>query len=239
MAEVPHIEVDEETKEAIKEVLSQMQNPVEVEFFTSANCAGRETNWCVPTEELLDLLAELAPNGLIKLAKYKYEESKQVFEERGIDPNRVPVIHILGGAIRYWGAPLGEEVRALVETFARIGSGKSGLRPRTRQTLEQLRNAQNAKRVYVATVVTPSCPYCPYSVLMSNMFAFETGGKVISLTIEAYENEDIAEYHGITGTPTTIMWSEGQSWREANVEFVGVPPEHELAKKVLSYAGLE
>ncbi len=73
--EVPHIEVDEETKEIIKEILSQMKNPVEILFFTSNTCGNRDTNWCVPTEELLDLLAELAPPGKLILKKIKYEEN--------------------------------------------------------------------------------------------------------------------------------------------------------------------
>ncbi len=103
-AEVPHIEVDEETKEIIKEILSQMKNPVEVLFFTSNTCGNRDTNWCVPTEELLDLLAELAPPGKLVLRKIKYEENSDAFNKYNVEPQRVPpVIYLLDGAIRYLG----------------------------------------------------------------------------------------------------------------------------------------
>lgn len=88
--EVPHIEVDEETKEIIKEMLSQMENSVEVNFFTSPECAGRETNWCIPTEELLDLLTQLAPPGKLKVNKYNYINNQDVFKRFGVETHRVP-----------------------------------------------------------------------------------------------------------------------------------------------------
>jgi len=233
--EVPHIEVDEETKEIIKEMLAQMENQVEVNFFTSKGCGGRETNWCVPTEELLDLLVQLAPADKLKVNKYAYEQNADVFNKYGVEPHRVPVVYFSNGFIRYLGAPLGEEVRAFIETVVRLSTGKTGLRQRTRGELSAL--AQNApKRVYVLTVVTPSCPYCPYAVLLANMFAYESKGKVVSVVVEAYENSDIADMYGVTGVPTVILQAEDAAVGE--VEFVGVPPEHELLAKVKNHMGL-
>ncbi len=234
--EVPHIEVDEETKEIIKEILSQMKNPVEILFFTSNTCGNRDTNWCVPTEELLDLLAELAPPGKLILKKIKYEESGDTFTKYNVEPQRVPVIYLLDGAIRYLGAPLGEEVRAFIETIVRISVGETKLRPRTKKGLEALINSGGGKRVEVMTVVTPSCPYCPYAVLMANMFAYDSKGKVVSITVEAYEESDIADMYQVTAVPTVVLKREDQE--VGNVEFIGVPPESDLLKKVLDYSGV-
>ncbi|WP_069807007.1 protein disulfide oxidoreductase [Vulcanisaeta thermophila] len=234
--EVPHIEVDEETKEIIKEILSQMRNPVDILFFTSSTCGNRDTNWCVPTEELLDLLASLAPQGMLNVRKVRYEEDKETFEKYGVDPNRVPVIYMLDGAIRYLGAPLGEEVRAFIETIVRISTGETKLRPRTKKGLEALASA-DSKRVHVMTVVTPSCPYCPYAVLMANMFAYDSKGKVVSITVEAYEQSDIADAYQVSAVPTVILMREDQD--TGNVEFIGVPPESDLLKKVLDYGGVQ
>ncbi len=234
--EVPHIEVDEETKEIIKEILSQMKNPVEVLFFTSNTCGNRDTNWCVPTEELLDLLAELAPHGMLILKKIKYEESNDLFAKYNVEPPRVPVIYLLDGAIKYLGAPLGEEVRAFIETIVRISIGETKLRPKTKKGLEALMNSGNSKKVEVLTVVTPSCPYCPYAVLMANMFAYDSKGKVVSITVEAYEESDIADAYQVSAVPTVVLKREDQS--VGNVEFIGVPPESDLLKKVLDYSGV-
>lgn len=233
--EVPHIEVDEETKEIIREILSQMKNTVEVLFFTSNTCGNRDTNWCVPTEELLDLLAGLAPPGKLVVRKIRYEEDSNAFVKYNVEPNRVPVIYLLDGAIRYLGAPLGEEVRAFIETIVRISVGETKLRPRTKKGLEALANS-GGKRVEVMTVVTPSCPYCPYAVLMANMFAYDSKGRVISTTVEAYEESDIADMYQVSAVPTVILRREDQN--VGNVEFIGVPPESDLLRKVLEYSGV-
>ena len=233
--EVPHIEVDEETKEIIREILSQMKNTVEVLFFTSNTCGNRDTNWCVPTEELLDLLAGLAPPGKLVVRKIRYEEDSNAFVKYNVEPNRVPVIYLLDGAIRYLGAPLGEEVRAFIETIVRISVGETKLRPRTKKGLEALANS-GGKRVEVMTVVTPSCPYCPYAVLMANMFAYDSKGRVISTTVEAYEESDIADMYQVSAVPAVVLRREDQD--VGNVEFIGVPPESDLLRKVLEYSGV-
>lgn len=234
-AEVPHIEVDEETKEIIKETLSQMDSVVELHYFRGQHCQSRDTNWCVPTEEFLDLLSQLAPAGKLVVHKYDEEKDKDAFAKFGVEPTRVPAIYFGDGFIRYWGAPMGEEVRAFIETVVRLSTGRSGLRARTKNELAAL--AEKAqKRVYVMTVVTPSCPYCPYAVLLANMFAYESKGKVVSVMVEAYENPDIADQYGVTGVPAVILMREGDPM--GNMEFVGVPPEHELLARVKEYAGL-
>ena len=235
-AEEVHIEVDEDTKATIKEILSQMINPVTIEFFTSATCKERETNWCTPTQELLDLLVELSPSGKLIVNKHNYDEDKAAFEKFGLTSNRVPAILMDGGSIRYIGAPLGEEVRAFIETITRLSTGKTGLRQRTKETLSKL-NESNAKHVEVITVVTPSCPYCPYAVLLANMFAHDSGGKVIAMNVEAYEAPDIADAYSVSAVPTVALRAADQEI--GNVEFVGVPPEAELLKKVLEYSGAE
>ncbi|MGC8542990.1 MAG: protein disulfide oxidoreductase [Vulcanisaeta sp.] len=234
--EVPHIEVDEETKEIIKEILSQMKDPVEILFFTSNTCGNRDTNWCVPTEELLDLLADLAPLGKLVVKKIRYEVNNDAFVKYNVEPQRVPVIYLLNGAIKYLGAPLGEEVRAFIETIVRISLGETKLRPKTKKGLEALINSNTDKRVEVMTVVTPSCPYCPYAVLMANMFAYDSKGKVVSVTVEAYEESDIADMYQVTAVPTVVLKREDQE--VGNVEFIGVPPESDLLKKVLDYSGV-
>ncbi|ABW02169.1 protein disulfide oxidoreductase [Caldivirga maquilingensis] len=228
-----HIEVDEETKGIIREMLSQMVNPVTFDLFTTGNCAGRDTNWCTPTEELLDLLSSLAPEGKLIVNKHRLDQNKDDGAKFNVEENRVPVIYINGGIIRYFGAPLGEEVRAFIETITRISTGKTGLRARTKSTLASMINS-DAKTVEVVTVVTPSCPYCPYAVLLANMFAYESKGKVRSVVVEAYEEPDIADMYGVTAVPTVVIRNEGST---GDVEFVGVPPEADLLKKVLSYSG--
>ncbi len=231
--EVPHIEVDDETKDVIREMLSQMESPVTIRLFTSQRCGDRDTNWCVPTEELIDLISGLAPQGKVHVEKYKWEVEPDAFNKFGVDVSRVPVLMIQSDYITYYGSPLGEEVRALIETVVRVSNGRTGLRAKTRDMLRQLSADDNAERVTIMTMVTPSCPYCPYAVLMANMFAYESQGKVRSLVVEAMENPDIADMYGVTGVPTIVLKTDRDM---GNVEFIGVPPEADLLNRVLEYS---
>ncbi len=231
--EVPHIEVDDETKDVIREMLSQMEAPVTIRLFTSQRCGDRETNWCVPTEELVDLVSDLAPPNKVHVEKYRWEQEPDAFGKFSVDVARVPVIMVVSDQITYYGAPLGEEVRAFIETVVRVSNGRTGLRAKTRDVLKQLSNSSDAKNVVIMTMVTPSCPYCPYAVLMANMFAYESQGKVRSLVVEAMENPDIADMYGVTGVPTIILKTDRDM---GNVEFIGVPPESDLLNRVLEYS---
>jgi thioredoxin-like negative regulator of GroEL len=68
------------------------------------------------------------------------------------------------------------------------------------------------------------------------MFAYESRGKVVSMVVEAYENPDIADMYGVTGVPTVILQAEDAA--VGDVEFVGVPPEHDLLARVKNHMGL-
>jgi len=151
------------------------------------------------------------------------EEDKKLFKEFKVE--RIPTVAFYKGYIRWTGAPLGEEIRALVETIVRLSQGESGL---STETIEAIRNKLNGE-VKIETVVTPSCPYCPYAALMAHMVAFEAckAGKcnVLSDVIEAYENQDIAEKYQVMSVPTIAI--------NGSVEFIGVPYEENFINSIL------
>jgi thiol-disulfide isomerase/thioredoxin len=88
--------------------------------------------------------------------------------------------------------------------------------------------------VEIITMVTPTCPYCPYAVLTANMFAYESGGRVISEVVEANEQMDIADLYQVTAVPAVVLKAEDQD--TGNLEFIGVPPEADLLRKVVMYS---
>jgi len=211
------LEVDEETKEALKEAFLELVEPVECLVFTSKN---EECLYCEETVELCKLLEETS-NGMISVKVFNKEDDPEVFNEYGV--NRVPSILLLDGIIRYTGIPSGEEIRGLVETIIRISAKASGLEE---NTIVKIKEELKGK-VYIEVIVTPTCPYCPYAALLANMFALVGEGKIISDTIEALENPDIAEEYGITAVPAIVI--------NGNVEFIGIPHEEDLLKAIIKY----
>ncbi len=222
MFEVPLSESD---IEELKTVLEEVRNPVKIITFTAKNC-----RYCSNTIDLIELVVKASPqrNGkpLITHEVVKYSEDKrEIFAKYGID--RVPTVVLLDGYIRYVGMPAGEEIRGFIETIIRIGTGDSGLSEHTKSTLSKI-----SRKMIIDVVVTPTCPYCPYASLLSNMFAYESyrsGRKsIISKTIEAYENPDIADMYNVMTVPTVAI--------NRSVEFVGPPTEDQLLERILKHA---
>ena len=211
------LEVDEETKEALREAFKDMVNNVECLVFVSND---PECEYCQTTLDLCELLRETS-NGKIIVKVFWKEKDEEVFQKYFV--NRVPSVLLYNGYIRYTGIPAGEEVRGLVETIIRLSTNDPGLNP---QTIAELKTKLKGK-AYVEVIVTPTCPYCPYAALEANMFAFASEGKVIADTVEALENSDIADMYGVTAVPTVAI--------NGNVEFVGVPREDMLLKAILKH----
>ncbi len=211
------IEVDEETKEALREAFSDMKEPVKALVFTSEDPSCM---YCKDTVDLMKLFEETS-SGKFSVEVYEKEKHKEIFQKYNV--SRVPTVLLLDGLIRYTGIPGGEEARGFVETVIRISQGESGLRKSTKESLKKLTGY-----AYIEVIVTPSCPYCPYAAVLANMFAFEAGGKIVSNIVDAVENPDIADKYGISAVPAIIV--------NGTLIFVGVPRESELLREVINRA---
>ena len=215
--EVIRVKIDKETREAIREALQDMKDPVDIHVFIDDDCIT-----CKETLKLVRVLKEEAPNSLIKVHLHHRQIDEEVFKEHGVD--RVPTLTLLDGAIKYVGTPAGEEIRGLIETIIRISQKDSGLDDTTIAKIKDLKE----KEVRIEVIVTPQCPYCPYASLLANMFAFEAwraGNKTfIAETIEAYENPDIADRYNVTNVPAIAV--------NGVLIFVGVPYEEDLVERI-------
>ncbi len=209
-----------EARAGLREALADMKSPVEALVFVEEGC-----DTCAATLEMMQVMKEESPvvNGkhLFDYRVFWRGKDDEFFDEYKVD--RVPSVLLLDGYIRYTGIPAGEEIKGFVETVIRISENESGLEESTKEGLRRLSGCY-----YIENVVTPQCPYCPYAALLINMFAFEAKkqGKpcVVADTVEAYENEDIANKYNVMSVPAIAI--NGQ------VEFIGVPYEDDLLAKL-------
>ena len=210
--------------EELKEALSDIKKPVNIYTFIDTEC-----QYCRNTIELINVLVDVSPevNGgkLLKHVIIDKRKNPELFEKFKV--SRVPTVALINGYIRYTGMPAGEEVRGLVETLIRLSQDYSGL---TESSLQKIAVLKGSARIEV--IVTPTCPYCPYAALLANMIAYEAykaGNKaVITDTVEAYENSDIADSYGVTSVPTIAI--------NKKVEFIGLPYESQLLGKVVEHS---
>ncbi len=216
------VEIDEETREGIREALEDMVNPVTINVFVAPGCT-----YCDEALKVARVLEEEAPvrggRRLVEVKVFVKGRDDDEFRRQGV--TRVPTLTLLDGVIRYTGTPAGEEIRGLVETVIRVSQGDSGLDERTIRILRD----ELTEDVHVEVIVTPQCPYCPYAALLTNMFAFEVwrAGRrnFISDTVEAYENPDIADRYGVTTVPAIAI--------NGVLAFVGVPYEEDYIERIV------
>ncbi|MCY0849300.1 protein disulfide oxidoreductase [Sulfuracidifex metallicus] len=211
---------NDDVKNALQDALKDMKNNIDVYVFIDSK--DENCQYCDLTVKFMNFVADACPKneqGKSKLdvhvADRQDENAKSLFSEYEVE--RVPTVALCKGKIRWTGAPLGEEIRALVETLVRISQGESGL---SQETVEAIKKKINGK-VKVETLVTPSCPYCPYAALIAHMVAYEACKQekcnIISDVVESYENQDIAEKYQVMSVPTVAV--------NESVEFIGVPTE--------------
>ncbi len=225
------IEIDEQTREAIRGILSELENPVKITLYGGRFCEWGEVNWCRLVEEFLDIVKELSPENKLVLEKKDISENTELVKL--LEPHitsrvRVPVICINDCEIVYMGAPFGEEVRTFLDALLMASKKRTNLRPETRQTLRELVE-KLPRRLYIVTLVTQMCPYCPYAASLANSFAVESGGKIVSIIYDASLDPELAEEYGVTMVPAIIMGLEGSKGR---LEFIGVPSETDLLERV-------
>ncbi len=219
----------DEIRSALEDALKDMVNPVDIYVFIDSK--DKNCRYCAVTKKFIEFMSEASPkdkNGNGKLLKVHVLDKSnpndtEMFKKFSVE--RVPTVAFIEGKIRWTGAPLGEEIRALVETIVRLSTGESGL---SSETIEAIKN-QIDGNVKIETIVTPSCPYCPYAALMANMVAYEAckAGKcnILSETVEAYENQDIADKYQVMSVPTIAI--------NENVEFIGVPYEENFIQAII------
>jgi len=213
--------------EELRETLADMVKPVKLEVYVGPNC---ET--CEDTLTLIKAIADSAPKvkgrSLIEVIVYDKSrpEDQKVFKEKGVE--RIPTVAVIDAKIiRYTGIPAEEEIRGFIETIMRISEGDSGLERETGEILSKIKG-----KVHIETIVTPQCPYCPYAVLLANMMAYEAWKNgnplVLSDTVEAYENPDIADKYGVMSVPAIAL--------NGRLVFVGVPYEEDFINYITAAA---
>ncbi|AAY80161.1 protein disulfide oxidoreductase [Sulfolobus acidocaldarius] len=218
----------DEIRQALIDALKDMKSTVQVHLFIDSK--DPHCHYCEVTEKFLNFVKDASPKDnagksllQVMVVDRANPDQAKTFEE--FEVTRVPTVAFLGGKLRWTGAPLGEEIRALIETIVRLSQGESGLSKETVNAIKEKLNGFTR----ITTVVTPSCPYCPYAALLAHMVAFEACkvGKcnVISEVVEAYENQDIAEKYQVMSVPTIAI--------NDSVEFIGVPYEENFINTIL------
>lgn len=176
---------------------------------------------CSQTKEILELLSELAPEGMIEINLFNKEDNPSELDEYKIE--RYPTIILHGDKkhnVVFTGIPSGYEFGSLVEDILDISARKVTLKP---QNLEKIKKIDKPMKIQV--FVTPTCPYCPAAVRMAHKLAM-ANPHIYGEMVEATEFPQLSQKFYVMGVPKTVI-------NEGIVQFEGAYPEDNFVEKVL------
>jgi glutaredoxin-like protein len=182
---------------------------VRIIFFEQS--IGCET--CAPTRRVLEDIVEENPDIALDVLNLVLDKEKAA--EYGVD--RVPAVIIEAperNRIRYYGAPLGNELPTLLEAINMAATGDTGLSEQSRAQLKTL-----SAPVTLQVFFTPSCVYCPQMISLANQAAIESP-LVSAVAIDATEFPDLVRRYKVNGVPKTVI--------NDTTEILGAAPEEDF-----------
>jgi len=211
------VEVDDNIKRQVKEIFQHMENQVIAKLFVDKN----KCLTCTQTHEILELLAELAPEGKLRIDIYNKNDNPTEIEQYKVE--RYPTILLHGDEeynVMFTGIPSGYEFGTLVEDILDISARKVTLKA---ENLEKIKKID--KPIHIQVFVTPTCPYCPSAVRMAHKAAM-ANPNIIGEGVEATEFPMLAQKYYVMGVPKTVI-------NEGKVQFEGAYPEDKFVEMVL------
>ena len=182
---------------------------VKIVFFEQS--IGCET--CAPTRRALERIARENPDVALEVLNLVLDKEKAA--EYGVD--RVPAVIIAAPGrdrIRYYGAPLGNELATLLEAISMAETGETELTEQSRVQLKTL-----SRPVALQVFFMPTCVYCPQMISLANQAAIESP-LVTAVAIDATEFPDLVQRYKVNDVPMTVI--------NDTMEIMGATPEDEF-----------
>jgi glutaredoxin-like protein len=188
---------------------------VRIIFFEQS--IGCET--CAPTRRVLEQIVAENPDVALEVLNLVLDKEKAA--EYGVD--RVPAVIIAAAGrdrIRYYGAPLGNELPTLLQAINMAATGDTKLSDESRARLKAL-----TAPVAVQVFFTPTCVYCPQMISLANQAAIESPF-VSAVAVDATEFPDLVRRYNVNGVPKTII--------NDATELLGAAPEDTFVAALLA-----
>ena len=181
-----------EVQNQLRAVLSQLPNTVQLYLFTKQ---GVNDIYNQAASEIIHAFSSLGDKVQVhelnldhELAKrWKVEVSPSIL----FDPEHY--------AVRFLGAPVGEEGRTLLEAIVLIGLGKSNLSDQSLKILEKI-NSPRMVRVFSS----PTCPYCPQQAVNGLKAAIAKPGLISLEIVDIQANPHLADLYSAHSVPQTF-----------------------------------
>jgi thioredoxin reductase (NADPH) len=173
----------------LKATFEQMPNDIKLYLFTAE---GHEDAFTQANRQVIRAFRELSD----KITLREYDLDHEMAKKYNITRSPTLLIAPERYAIRWLGAPMGEEARTLLETLILVGLGQSHL---SDQSLTVAKNIDSPRNIKV--FVSPTCPYCPQEAINAVKAAVEMPEHVSLEIIDIQSEPEIAGQYAAQSVP--------------------------------------
>lgn len=211
--------IAENTKKVLQKELAQMKESVSLIAVLSDDQNKPFNDFC---RKLLTELSTLTE----KIKPIIVASDSEIAKKYHITRTPTLLIEPERYAIRFTGAPAGEEARTFLLGVIMASAGGTIFSDASKKRLSELKENRNIK-----VFVSPTCPYCPLQALHAVSAAIEREDLISTEIIEIYENKDLATQFNAFSVPQTFI----------NDQLVGsgLQPEEVFVEEVLTAAPIE
>jgi thioredoxin reductase (NADPH) len=176
----------------LKQFFSGMPNDIHLILFAEPD--GNEAPFVEATRQVVKAFRELTKRISFKEFRIQHREAKKY----GITETPTLLIAPESYAIRWLGAPIGEEAKTFLQMLYLVGSGKSQLSEQSRKVLRKMEGERKIK-----VFMSPSCPYCPQQAMHALRAAVELPGQVSVELIDIQCKPELAQQYEAFSVPQT------------------------------------
>jgi len=173
----------------LRAVFEKIPNDISLFLFTSP---GKNDLFSQGTRQIIRALRELTP----KISLREFDLDHDVARKWNAEYSPTLVFDQERYKIRWYGAPLGEEARTLIEALLMIGYGKSNIGYEAWKILKKIQEPRNIK-----VFVSPTCPYCPQQAVNALKAAIESPDLISLEIIDIQANPELAERYSAQSVP--------------------------------------
>lgn len=211
--------IPEEGRNHLEDIFRGLQNPVSLHIFIDE--ATEDATFATYMKQFAKDLTLLSEKIHVHLFSLTSEEAQKY----DITLSPTLLVNPDQYQIRFTGAPLGEEARALIETIFLVSLGTSGLSPTSKQLLEKLTEPR-----HTMVFSSPGCPYCPGQFMNAVKCAIDSPSLVSAECINADEFPELSAQYGVGGVPHTVL---------GNHTAVGLMPEERFVLEMVTQKDAE
>lgn len=174
----------------LRSIFEKIPNDITLLLFTSP---AKNNIFNQAARKVIKSIRELSPK--ITLNEYDISNKKA----KDLKADYAPAMFINPDRyrnIRWYGAPIGEETRTLVEALIMFGYGETRISPDSKRILERIKSPRNIK-----VFVSPTCPYCPQQAVNALKAAYERPDLVSLEIIDIQANPELADKYAAQSVP--------------------------------------